>query len=350
MFLEFLAMFGKQEYAKGFYQSGFREEEHFNNSVSNILRLPELGRSGMDFQLSYNLRSVESKRFPESWPWSTRQTVIHHSFDIENGRTFWLMVRGNRVTRDRFERALNPSRSSDLTGFNTMLEALSASLAAHLMLCEWSRENWAAYISFIEDQFQQKSRSALFVPSIQPQHQFHSSVPSPAPPRATTAPAAPMANQRARRSNTSGTQHSMYRRLTSKFDLFRSAPVNMSSQDDDLSTQSRNMLGKLSFSFEDLLSIQTIEEKANEALLVIVSNISIMGELRNYYLSLLDNHLFPMTVKADAKHVVDRFFGRVGRAINDLKLQQTRLGTLSRMIADRKGMVIRISSTLDQVC
>jgi hypothetical protein len=348
MFLEFLVMFGKQDYAKGFYQSGFREEEHFNNSVNNILRLPELGRSGMDFQLSYNLRSVERVKYPEKWPWSTRQTVVHHSFDIENGRTFWLMVRGNKATRDRFQKVLNASRSSDLTGFNTILEAFSASLATHLMLCEWSRENWAAYISFIEEQLQKKSRSALSVPNVQQQHHFDPS--EPPPPRAATAPAAPMANQGARRSNTSGTQHSIYRRLTSKLDVFRSAPAQTSPQDDALSTQSRIMLGKLSFSFEDLLSIQTIEEKANEALLVIASNITIMGEVRNYYSALLGNHLVPTPLKTDAKHVVDRFFGRVGRAISDLKLQQTRLETLSRMIADRKGMVNRFPTILDQAC
>jgi len=338
IFLELLFLFGKQNYAKDFYLSGFRSMENFSQSVNNILSLPNLGRSGLDFQLCYNLRSVESTLYPEDWPWSIRQTMVHHSFDTRTGRTIWLMVKGNKLIRERFSKALKIPQSSDLNCFSTQLETFSASLTVHLILCEWSRENWASYISFIEDQFQRKTRSALNTPTIQHGHRIKPSEP---PIRSTTVPSPPMINQGTRRANTVLSPTAVLRGLR-RFTFLEtkgSSVVLDTDITDAPSIRSKVEIERPSFCLDDLLSIQDLEEKANETLLVMNSNISIMEDIRNYYISLLENHDFPTPLQTDAKHTVNRFAGGVKSVIHDLELQKARLQTLSTMIADRKAMV-----------
>ena len=98
------------------------------------------------------------------------------------------------------------------------------------------------------------------------------------------------------------------------------------------------------FSFSDLQRIQFIEEKANETLLVLKANITVLTELRQHYRSLLESENWPPELGLECKCEIDRFEKRVSHIENDLRMQQSRTETLLRLLADRKSLVIVRSS------
>lgn len=339
IFLDFLFPFGAQDYAKDFYFSGFRRDERYNNPT-RINEVPTLGRSGRDFHLCYNLRSVETTLNPPEWPWTIRQTAIYHSFDLGTGRSFWTMVKGKRSIRERITNAVRSKQCSELTSFCTVQNALTASLATHLILCEWARENWARYISFLERQFQQKTRHAIEEPVVGHTKRFTT---FDLGPRSNTMP--PIARRSTLSVPGKGQFQRIKRAMTSKpFDTFRT-PIDLLDLDQATGVSSMMDNDENGFSFSDLQHIQHIEEKSNESLLVIRSNVSIMSELREYYSSTYQAEGFPADLKEGARMATARFMIRVGSIINDLQLQQSRLETLLRLLSDRKSMVEL--STLD---
>jgi hypothetical protein len=93
------------------------------------------------------------------------------------------------------------------------------------------------------------------------------------------------------------------------------------------------------FSYDDLRRIQYIEDQANVALLVIRSNVNILGNLKGYYNTLHTSTEFQMTLGNECDTPLQRFTAKVTAVVNDLELQQSRVETLLRLLADRKSLV-----------
>jgi hypothetical protein len=74
--------------------SGFRQENHLN-AAERTHKISSLGRSGRDFHMCYNLKSVERYPSASHWLWSIRQMAVYHSFDVETGKTFWIVLKAN---------------------------------------------------------------------------------------------------------------------------------------------------------------------------------------------------------------------------------------------------------------
>ncbi|KAF2687075.1 hypothetical protein K458DRAFT_333138 [Lentithecium fluviatile CBS 122367] len=169
--LDFIFPFGKQIYARDFHFSGFREESRLDGKRLGI-QITELERSGKELRLCYNLRSVEPSHSDPELPWSIRQLAMYHSFDLESGQSLWINVKGNRLFKDRItDTTVAPFSKS-------RSEAFSASLTTHLLLCDWSGENWRWYINDLENQLQDICGDALAIQIDKPP----SPVASPAPP------------------------------------------------------------------------------------------------------------------------------------------------------------------------
>jgi len=149
-FLDFISVFGLQEKPRDIRFSSFREQ----NLVSRpdpSLASPILGRSERQYQLCYNLKSVG--RYEKSW--STRQAAIYHQFDV-NGNAVWIITQGHWDIKDRI---------ADMTGvrgrerdrkFGKVFECFRSSLSVHLLLCEWSIENWRFYLQSLEDSIEKE--------------------------------------------------------------------------------------------------------------------------------------------------------------------------------------------------
>ena len=156
-FLDFIFPFGNQEYAQDFYFSGLREESRLGTKRKG-LEIPQLGRSGTEIRLCYNLRSVEQSNGEPDIPWSIRNAAVYHSFDLKTGKSLWINVKGNKLIKNR---VLEASRLPLLSKIESPSEAFSASLAIHLLLCDWSGEGWRWYINDLEDKLQALTRNAL---------------------------------------------------------------------------------------------------------------------------------------------------------------------------------------------
>lgn len=337
LFLDFIFPFGHQEYAKDFYFSAFRKDERFADP-NRINPIPNLGRSGLDFGLYYNLRSVERTPNPPDWQWSIRQTAAYHSFDLDTGKTTWIMVKGKQNIQTRFLNATQPGHSSELASYTTVQSAFAASLAAHLLLCEWARETWAEYINHLEERFQGITRHAV-VPQASARSLPVVSFQQPA--RSSTAPTTQVTRRSTITSISPGLRLNRARRAFTFWGESGEANATNSITlgDTAVTSQIENISDSNRFSFDDLVRVQFVEEKANESLLVIRSNMSIMAELKEYYGQLCQAQQFPDIWREEASKAIARFTFRVNSTMNEMALQQSRLETLLRLLAGRKAMV-----------
>ncbi|KAH0539072.1 hypothetical protein FGG08_004370 [Glutinoglossum americanum] len=307
-YLDFLFPFGRQVYQRDFHFSGFRHEKRLTDSEGG-LRIPELGRSGRDLRLCYSLKSVEPSGGNPDRPWSIRQTAIYHSFDMETGVATWILTKGNELMRDRVQSATGRRGPSELTSFGTVDGAVLATLATHLIFCNWSGENWRWYINFLEEALQDETRRVLFATVDSPKSPVPEKIilngtelmTPPMPPSAPTFPPSPP--EVSRRPN---------------------GPRGTSDQQ--------------GFSFSQLQRVQFIEDKANETLLVLKANVSVLSELKHCYRSLFDSGDCSKELAVRCKAGLTRFESRITSVENDLWMQQSRVETLLRLLADRKSL------------
>ena len=161
-FLDFLSIFGeknKKNEARDLRYSGFREQTRFKNPVQGCA-VPSLGRSGRQFQLCYNLKSVTCKSDPKvtlvNKEWSIRQAAFHHQFDIQEGTTLWIVTQGRKDIKDRVQELTGAKGRPEDRDFSTTAHCFRSSLAVHLLYCHWSTEGWRWYVQWLEEVIEEK--------------------------------------------------------------------------------------------------------------------------------------------------------------------------------------------------
>jgi len=331
-FLDFVFPFGQQEYPHDFHFSGFRHENRLSE-MDRGLSIPELERSGRNLQLCYGFKSVEPYKDQPGWPWSIRQTAIYHSFDIETGRTVWIIVKGNRLIKNRVMQATEAASRSCSGEYDSTSHAFSAALATHLIQCNLSGENWRWYINFLEEEFQDSTRQTLRAEIDRP--------PSPVPgkpKRSETSP--PPARRQWSLLATGKSRVDKMRRAVSFGADERSSAARAESETFEMTSNNQaKWVEQHDFSFSDLQRTQYIGEKVNETLLVLKMNAKILAELQQYLQSVVSSEDCPNHLRTDCKGDVSRFERRITGIIDDLNLQQSRAETLLQMVADRKTLV-----------
>jgi len=343
-FLDFVFPFGESEHAQDFHFSGFRGENQFSKDpgAERALAVCTLGRSGRQFQMCFNLRSVEPTNYDSRRPWSIRQIAAYHSFDVENGRTVWIFVKGNGLIRNRIQSAVangSNTEKNDIASFDTVTAAFGSSLNVHIMLCEWARENWRWYINFLEEYFQGLTRRSLHATVDTDQARSAAEITA-APARSHTTPPLTIKRQ--------GTIASVGRSPLNKikrafsFKPSSSAP-RTSSNPVPLQTArpagAFDLSEEKEFSFEQLQLVQKLEEKATETLLVLKTNMDVLAELKDCYARFQKSESWPDELKGRAKDRLDRFETRVSSVISEFGMEKSRLETLVRHISDRKDLV-----------
>ncbi|MCJ1381741.1 hypothetical protein MMC17_004852 [Xylographa soralifera] len=164
-YLDFISMFGAQVQPRELRFSGFSTLLMIHES-SHRPGLPALGRSGRLFQLCYNLVGVSLKatvvKDLKLREWSVRQAAIHHQFDIINGTTLWIVTKGRIDIQQRFKQLTGANARAEDKAFTTLFECFRSSLAAHLMYCSWSTEDWHGYIRWLEDVLEAETTLAIY--------------------------------------------------------------------------------------------------------------------------------------------------------------------------------------------
>jgi hypothetical protein len=334
-FLDFVFSYGRQQHAQDFHFSGFRHDSRLA-VAGRELKVPQLDRSGRRIQLCYSLRSVEKVPTQPKWPWSVRQLALYHSFDIESGKSTWIVVKGDLLMKDRLTSATKSPDVKDLRNFGSLHDALSSALATHLLFCDWSAEDWRWYINFLEEQVQDITRKTVDVAVSKPldpikaiapfsmsiQNLFHST--------------------RKSRTFTFGRKNTLPGQATPiHMSSVRTVPVGAPAppQQPPEPIDEKGEDDHDGFSFGDLQRIQFIEEKANETLLVLKTNINVLAELRDYYKSVIQSEDCPKDLEQQCSGHFSQFESHVGSVQHDLRMQQSRLETLLRLLADRKTLV-----------
>lgn len=90
-------------------------------------------------------------------------------------------------------------------------------------------------------------------------------------------------------------------------------------------------------SFEDLQKVHFVEEKTNEALLVLQANASVMHELKGFYTDAEDG-LNAVSDKS-LSPTITTFKRLLDATTKDLAMQQARVEMLLKLLADRKSLV-----------
>lgn len=337
VFLEFLFNFRKHEYKKNFDFSGFKANEL---AMTRPLRVP--GGSSIistaQLQLCYNLKCMESTPRPPEWPWSKRQVVVFHGFNISSGDAVWITIKGNTDVSPRIEQLVQESAPSDPATMLDAAGAFDATLATHLAYCEMATENWAAYVAFLEDQLQDKTRYALLaeIPTSPAKGDKIDSVsriqtePQPFARRSTMSSIARVSKE----------GFSKIRRVGHVMrSAVRPAPINEDNELESRVNPSNDEDEVEDFTYDDLRELQHIEDQGNMTVLALRSNISIISELAGYYDNLHHSEDFQNALASRCTPALKRFAARGRSILNDLKLHQSRVETLLQLLADRKALV-----------
>ncbi|KAL9125736.1 MAG: hypothetical protein Q9217_005107 [Psora testacea] len=331
----------------------FRQRTCLSNS-SQTVNIPELACSGSEIQVCYNLKSAElSGSAPNDW--SIRACAVHHSLDVKNVRANWIIIKGNDIMKDRVEQATSGRGRGGMSSFETLDRAFAASLATHLVLCDWAAEKWRWYINHLEDQFQNASRRTLTAPVTLPSGPAAAKEEYRMPPRTDTQKSKGSIVARISRT------HSI---LTERFSISSpklESPVQRTYTDPESGLSqplpphitmknapgpapqspqptSENS-GEQDFSFAKLQNIQYIEEKAHEALLILKQNISIIRQLKQYYDTIIKSKYLPQEIVQKCQADLEQFELRVNGVLNDLQMQVLRMETLLCLLGNRKTLL-----------
>ena len=164
-FLDFLFLFGEQEHAQGLYYSGFHQCTHLTGAEMGR-RVDTRNWSGRDMQVCYCLKSVESSPSQEHWPWSIQNCAVHHSFDAGHVRSTWLIIKGDNLIEKRIKLATSEKEVSiGKSAFETIETAFGAALTTHLLIYDWSAENWHDLIKYLEERFEKIFGEIFEMPS-----------------------------------------------------------------------------------------------------------------------------------------------------------------------------------------
>ena len=351
-FIEFLFSFGYQSYAERALFSSFRQRTCLSDS-RQAAHIPELAWSGSEIQVCYNLKSPERS---ESGPsdWSIRQCSVHHTMDVKNVRANWIIIKGSELTKDRIGEVTGAGGPADKSSFQTRDKAFAASLAAHLVFCNWAAEGWWSYVDSVEDRVQV---SRTFV------------APVTLPPNLMTTKEE---FQMRHRTETQRTNESNVARLSrvqialrEMFSIRKSNPVSplspvqqshsslangksqplpphiviksTPSQGPVSRQQTFESMEEQDFSFAKLQKIHHLEGRTHETILILKSNISIIRQLCHYYVTITKSESF--NPASQCQDDLDHFSFRVTDNVNDMQMHIMRLENLSRLLGDRKTLV-----------
>lgn len=339
--LDQLLSYGYREYEQDFSACGFRAEVRISPKDKGLV-LPELGRSGRNFQICYTLRTMERDKLK----WKMRQTSTYHSFDVVSGNAFWLILKADTKMRDRIRASIEESKSKQMAPYGTSSQCLKSAMASHLIMCDWAGENWRECIGEMEQEVHSLTHKAI---------DYDIRAPKLAVSRTQTtnvsAQPSPRLSSKARTFsfNRAGTFSSFFsRRNTGTVqgqDGLRGIDLDpIADNDEDNASDAEESDGEPIevFSFKDMQTIQSIEERANSALLVLRTNADTLGQLKEFYTSLDQFEGWPHDLNEQYRGQTTHFASRVSNVEYDLRLQQARLETLTRLLADRKALLYAI--------
>jgi hypothetical protein len=278
-------------------------------------------------------------------PWSIRHTAVYHSLDLETGKAFWIIVKGDELIKERIRDSVGSSRiPKQVDELDSKGNAFATSLDTHMVICDWCSEHWRWYISYLEEMLRKKTGLSLAVMLDSPQ--------SPGTEKsrkvATTSTLLHAFSEKRGWSNSTlkTSPTSPKQSLNSSTGPFIGPPPPPDSPLCSNALHSSQMQPVVSnhYSFTDFQEVQLTAERVNEVLLVLESNISVLTKVQEHYHTVSQSEHWPKELHHDRRIWLGRFEKRITSIINDLQTQQSRATTLLRLVTDRKALVCVMAS------
>lgn len=343
----------------------FRSENYLDKD-SPAFSLPEIGRSGVSIQHAFNLLSVERSCDPnEKNQWPLRQVAIYHSFDVRNGRSVWISLKGNSLIAQRIWLATKKHRCLKATAITAPGSSFKASLQVHMMIMEWCTENWAEYIDRLEEELSPSfaapkvmpvedatsskqmantfSRGSTFQSNMSRQNTFENQSQNQS--QSSSPPVSPKQRTTFRRS--SSDIMSMFRRVSGS----RSRPSKIFPDDDieaaagtiaeEVGESDGMNLAELEkeISFQGFQRLSLLGDEMEQGILVLDQNKGVLKAIEEHYRSIIDSFAFKTYLKSDSCDAdVANFFRRIHSIDRDLDIHSSRLKALSRALENNKLM------------
>jgi hypothetical protein len=342
-FLDFLLLFGRQEHAGDLNFSGFRQESRLEPWYSR-LEIPELGRSGRELRMCYNLKSVEPSEYQTHMPWSIRQTAVYHSLDLETGKAFWVIAKGDELIKERIQDLMGPFRiSKQVEELDYKGNAFATSLATHMVICDWCNEDWRWYINYLEEALRNMTGLSFAVMLDNPQHPVMEKSRKAA---TMSTVSHPFSEKRWWPKSTlkiSPTSPKQSLEASPGPLLGPPPPPGPPSGLNALSSSQSPPTSLDQYSFTDLQAVQLAGDRVNEVLLILESNVSVLKKIQEHYHTVSRCEHFPEELDRGCRIQLERFDKRISGIVDDLRMQQSRATTLLRLVTDRKDLVCGIS-------
>ena len=349
-FIDFLLIFGKQTRPQHFHFGAFRQQARLAAPASQAsphsLKIPELDWSGRDFQLCYNVKSMEPSSQGD-WPWSPRDCIINHTFELETTRIIWIIIKGNTLIQDRIRSATRYQSPGELSSFRTLEDAFASTLATHLLISEWAAENWDEFITFIETKYHEISRRAM-----------SNDIDIP-PVIISEGGDGPLSNtkrtntEKSAKSGLSSFSRTRMETFDSWSSLIKGDKAWFPKPDVNLVTDSKDRVrppakktmrvefetpGQQEFTFSDLQSLHHLHDRAKEAILILKLNIKIMSQLVKFYGTTIPSQQFPAALR-NCVGEYNVFRGRIEAIQDDLHTYVLKLETLVGHVEGCKALV-----------
>lgn len=365
-FLDFLFPFGLQGYSQDFDFSGFRQQTTLSD-FDRLLTIPEVGRSGRGYQFCYSLKAVEESRSEIEWPWSIRQTAIHHSFDVDHGRANWIVIKGDQLMKNRIRLAIKDTGLTGTSDLHCVDRAFVSTLVIHMVICDWSCESWRWYINFLREKFQGTTRgtvTSIVEESSTPaskimlepgrqcncfRRQTSLSTPKSRKTRMRASPwsrvlkntytTAAFSRTTTKMTNDEQEQPSRITSTPFKTSTTVAPPGLQASPASPCDITDHVESSPSEYSFDDWQKAQFIEEKANDVLLVLKTNMQVLADLRQYYHENAYCEDWPRELKLRCSSDISRFEKYIIGVEKKHQMQQQRVELLLRSMADRKSLV-----------
>jgi|SRR5450432_2219011 len=163
-YLDFISVFGLQSEPRDLRFSGFREQTLLRDPPY-VDPVSSLGRSGRQYQMCYNLKSVSCKTsqttYIEEKNWVIRQAAFHHQFDVVEGTTTWIVTEGRHEIMDRVKQLTGKDGKPEDRACDTTENSFRSTLAVHLLCANWSAEAWRWYIQWLEQVIDRQVRTPV---------------------------------------------------------------------------------------------------------------------------------------------------------------------------------------------
>lgn len=350
-FLDFVLNFSIRESPVA--HASFRHENYLEKN-SQELSLPELKRSGIQIQHAFNLLSIERTSYAdEKNQWPLRQVAMYHSFDVTNGRSLWIILKGNKLMARRIRSATENHRNLKAAEIKSPETSFVGGLQVHMMTMEWCSENWAEYIDYLEAEVASISVEGKAAPvermtstaEIQSMHA----------PRSTNtwgSQAGSSMNNPKQRTfiRASSDLMSIFRRMSGLESGTPTFPRDEPSEKDVEATagvveQEEDKGDKLSdlekeFTFEKFQKLSLLGQDIEQALVVIEQNKGVLKAIEEHYRSAVESYGFTTYMKRDLYETDLTTFLTKSRSIQrDLDIHYGRLLTLSRALENAKTVV-----------